>query len=499
MRTITLRSEADFDGWRNSARSLIRQKVSPDDVHWRIAGSEGSLFDEPDEQASNAPASAFRVPREFLQLAQRVAVHRSPARFALLYRLLWRLQSEPRLLTVAVDEDVARATAMAKSVSRDVHKMKAFVRFREVAADTGPVFIAWFEPEHHIVEAVAPFFMRRFAGQHWSILTPERSVHWDGEHLRLGPGASRRDAPQEDAKEDLWRRYYASIFNPARLKVAMMRSQMPKKYWHNLPESPLIPTLVAQAEQRTATMLAADPTLLRRAGTRPTQVQDRPTPESLEALRMNAGTCRRCPLWASATQTVCGAGPASSRVLIVGEQPGDQEDLAGKPFVGPAGQLLDRALERANLPRTALYVTNAVKHFKYELRGKRRLHKKPLEAEIAACHDWLEREIAIVKPDLIVALGATAARSVTGKAIGIERNRGHVLQREQQPDLLITVHPSYLLRIPPEAQEREFERFVHDLRLATAYLKPLAEDATRDPPPPQTHYLEDPVQSLRRP
>jgi DNA polymerase len=502
MRTVTLRSETDFEGWREAARSLIREQIAPDRVHWRVAGSEGSLFEElpePDAASSRGTARSFRVPREFLELAQRIAMHRSRERFALLYRLLWRLQEEPRLLSIAVDDDVARAIAMAKAVQRDVHKMKAFVRFREVSTDDGPVFIAWFEPEHHIVEAVGPFFMRRFAGQRWSILTPECSLHWDRVQLRAGPGATRRDAPRDDAKEDLWRRYYASIFNPARLKVATMRSQMPQKYWRNLPESPLIPDLVAQAQQRTTAMLTSDPTPMRRAGTRPIPAHHSPPIASLEELGAKATACRRCPLWAHATQTVFGEGPPSARIVVVGEQPGDQEDLAGKPFVGPAGRLLDRALAQAGLLRDALYVTNAVKHFKYELRGQRRLHKKPIEAEIAACHDWLAREIALVQPELIVALGATAVRSITGQTLAIERHRGRIVQHDGQPDLLITVHPSYLLRIPKEAQPTEFERFVQDLRLATAYVTSPAERATRPRAPPQTPRPLAPVRPPHRP
>lgn len=498
MRTVTLRGDTDFDGWRDAARELIAGDVPPDQVHWRVAGSDGSLFDETQATANTASASAqFTVPRAFIQLARRVALHRSPERFALLYRLLWRLRREPHLLDVAVDEDVARATAMAKSVSRDVHKMKAFVRFREIQTDTRPAFVAWFEPEHHIVEAIAPFFMRRFAGQRWSILTPECSVHWDGKQLRAGPGASRRDAPQEDAKEDLWRRYYASIFNPARLKVATMRSQMPQKYWRNLPETSLIPTLVATAERRTTTMLTAPPTTARRLGTRPSDAQAHFQPESLDAVRAGASTCRRCPLWADATQTVFGEGTPDARIVLVGEQPGDREDLAGKPFVGPAGQLLDRALASAGLPRDALYVTNAVKHFKFQPRGKRRLHKKPNEAEIAACKDWLEQEIALTRPALVVVLGATAARALLGHATGIERSRGQVLQRNGQADLLVTVHPSYLLRIPVESHAYEFDRFVADLKLAAPYLTEQGAPATPAPPLPQTLDRQDPDQSPR--
>jgi probable DNA metabolism protein len=171
-----------------------------------------------------------------------VALHKDPDKFPLLYRFLWRLRREPYLLRDTLDADFARALALKKSVERDVHKMHAFVRFREVVGAPDGRRIAWFEPEHYILETAAPFFMRRFANFPWSILTPEQSAHWDTSVLSFGPGGRRSDAPAEDAHEDLWRTYYASIFNPARLKPAAMRQHMPKKYWRNLPESSLIPT-----------------------------------------------------------------------------------------------------------------------------------------------------------------------------------------------------------------------------------------------------------------
>ena len=251
----------------------------------------------------------------------------------------------------------------------------------------------------------------------WAILTPERSVYWNCFELRFGPGATRRDAPADDASEDLWRTYYASIFNPARLKVQSMRSQMPKKYWRNLPESGLIPALIAQSQERTISMLSRQPTTpparaKRRTVAREHRSADEPGLNTLDAVRTRAMQCRDCPLWKNATQTVFGEGRTRAHILFVGEQPGDQEDIAGKPFVGPAGKLLDRALADAGIDRKTTYVTNAVKHFKFEPRGKRRIHKKPNEVEIAACHQWLEREFQLIKPDIVVALGATAARAV---------------------------------------------------------------------------------------
>jgi DNA polymerase len=191
----------------------------------------------------------------------------------------------------------------------------------------------------------------------------------------------------------------------------------------------------------------------------------------LETLREQAAECRACPLWKDATQTVFGEGPPRARIMLVGEQPGDKEDLAGQPFVGPAGQMLDRALKEAGIDRSKIYVTNAVKHFKFVPRGKIRLHQKPNTPEIRACRPWYEGELAAIKPDLVVAMGATAAQSVLGKITPINKNRGRLIELEHGIRALVTVHPSYLLRLPDEdAKAREYERFVDDLRIAAGLL-----------------------------
>ena len=196
----------------------------------------------------------------------------------------------------------------------------------------------------------------------------------------------------------------------------------------------------------------------------------------LEQVRQAARGCTNCPLYKLGTQTVFGEGPAPAPIVMVGEQPGDKEDLEGRPFVGPAGQLLERALKDAGLDRRSLYVTNAVKHFKWEPRGKRRLHKKPIEREIAACRPWLLQELELVQPALIVCLGATAAQSMLGKTFRITRQRGVVLQHEPYGKVMATYHPSALLRMPdPDARERAYAEFVTDLRLLRKYLaKPRA-------------------------
>ena len=199
---------------------------------------------------------------------------------------------------------------------------------------------------------------------------------------------------------------------------------------------------------------------------------------SLAALRDEAADCRACALWKDATQTVFGEGPKQASVMMVGEQPGDKEDLAGKPFVGPAGQMLDKALKEAGIIRDKVYVTNAVKHFKFVPRGKFRLHQKPATPEIKACRPWYEREKALVKPELVVAMGATAAQSVFGKIVPVGKTRGRVIDLEDGTRVLVTVQPSYLLRLPDEdARLREYANFVEDLRIVAAHLSEKARAA----------------------
>jgi uracil-DNA glycosylase len=199
---------------------------------------------------------------------------------------------------------------------------------------------------------------------------------------------------------------------------------------------------------------------------------------ALERLRNEAKTCRACPLWEHAIQTVFGEGPQNATVMLVGEQPGDKEDLAGKPFVGPAGQMLDRALQEAGVDRRKTYVTNAVKHFKFVQRGKSRLHQKPNTPEIRACRQWYEGELKAIGPKLVVAMGATAAQSVFGKLTPINKNRGRVIELAGGVHVLVTVHPSYLLRLPDEeSRHREYDLFVRDLKIAARYLKEHARAA----------------------
>ncbi|GAA4034158.1 UdgX family uracil-DNA binding protein [Sphingomonas rosea] len=466
---ITLDQPDDFDGWREAARELVLAGVPPMSVVWQVAGDDGELFGS---EGAVPPAAGgepmFSVPKPFIDLAKAAICHSEPQRFALLYSLLWKLKANRRALEDRADPLVDRLEKLAKEVHRDAHKMHAFVRFREVEEGDGTRFVAFFEPDHHIVRREAGFFVRRFTTMRWSILTPELSIHWDPatESLTEGPGATRADAPDGDPLEETWRTYYANIFNPARLKVKAMLKEMPKKYWRNMPETALVAPLIAGARARELEMIEKAQAAPRTGGN---------IEGAWAALRQEAMSCTRCDLFRCGTQTVFGEGPLDARIFFVGEQPGDQEDLAGRPFVGPAGQLFDAALEKAGIERSTTYVTNAVKHFKFVLRGKKRIHSKPDTAEIEACRWWQEQERAIVRPPLTVALGATAARSLTGKTLTITKAREAPLTLADGSECWVTVHPSFLLRIPKEERRREERaRFVEDLRRIRARSEELA-------------------------
>ena len=230
--------------------------------------------------------------------------------------------------------------------------------------------------------------------------------------------------------------------------------------------------------ERELLSLASDPLMRRLRDMADAMQQDTATLSSLPDIRMAAAQCQRCPLFRDATQTVFGEGPPDASVVFVGEQPGDQEDLAGRPFVGPAGQMFDRALAEAGIDRSRVYVTNAVKHFKFEPRGKRRIHKKPDGNEIEACRWWLDNELRLLKPRLTVALGATAARALTGQDMTISRSRGRLMRLRDGVEGFITVHPSFLLRLPDAASKRrEYERFVLDLKLVAKHLPEIRKAA----------------------
>ncbi len=478
MRRVRLEAVNDFAEWRGAARGLLLAGTPPEEVIWEDPASGVDLFAEPQERPADVTGRAVGVvPPKFIELAEAAVCHREPGRFGLCYRLLFRLQKDRGLIEIRSDPDISRLYRLAGEVRRDSHKMKAFVRFREDEER----FAAWFEPDHYVLERTAPFFVRRFAAMQWAILTPYRSVAWDGSELRFGEGTRREEAPRGDAMEEVWRTYFASIFNPARLKVSMMKSEMPVKYWRNLPEASLIPSLIKGARQAEADMVARattePPIRHQRAEARKGEPAAAAEIVTLADARAAVQGCTRCPLHEYATQAVFGEGPAEAEVMFVGEQPGDQEDLAGQPFIGPAGQLFDRALDAVGIDRRRVYVTNAVKHFKFEPRGKRRIHQRPDAGEIQACRFWVNLERELVRPKLIVAMGATAVHSLMGKAAAIGPLRGRKLELPDGGTLLVTVHPSYLLRLPDrEKAAAEQQRFEADLRAVKAFIDRRGDD-----------------------
>jgi uracil-DNA glycosylase len=455
---ISVAAGYDFDTWREAARGLVLQGAAPHEVLWNEDGASSDLFASGDVVVKAPADGTVAANSEFIALACKAILHSDTQRHALLYRLLWRMQKVRGVMRDTADPDVRRLQLLASEVRRDIHKMRAFVRFNPVRDPDGSErYLAWFEPSHHIVEDNAKFFIERFHTMRWSILTPDVSLHWDGKALQTGPGGERPPADKDDPFEDLWLRYYSSIFNPVRLKVSAMTKEMPKKYWHNMPEAALIPGLIAGAQGREAAMVE-----------RGAASSDLPVAGSLDQIAQAIQICRACPIGCNGTRAVAGEGLQNASLMIVGEQPGDQEEKAGRPFVGPAGQVLNAHLAQAGINRTKVWMTNAVKHFKHEAEvrqgSKIRLHATPNAGEIDHCRWWLDSERRIIQPQTILALGASAGRAILGRTPSINKERGLPITLADGATLWITAHPSYLLRIPAEKRVEEEARFQDDLR-----------------------------------
>ncbi|MBC7658972.1 MAG: UdgX family uracil-DNA binding protein [Chitinophagaceae bacterium] len=442
MRTVSF---ADgFKGWRNAARVLLAYKIAPHDIEWQEDGKSSALLWDDHKidwqtMGASAPKLGLNVSRRFLDMAEAVSFHRNPEKWQLLYSLIWRLTYEnPKLLDLSIDEQVQSFLSMEHSVRRDAHKAKAFVRFRKIEQAEGDLYCAWHEPEHPLLAYVAPFFQDRFSVMKWTILTPDQSVHWDGSVLKWGPGCSQEEGPKGDTLEDLWGCYYKSIFNPARVKLKAMRSEMPKKYWHSMPETQLIEELIFESDARVDAMIRATPA---------SAADFIPLVKDLETLRAALPSCSACDLCAKATQGVFGMGNPRAKLMLVGEQPGEREDEIGLPFQGPAGQLLQSVLDKASLGRDEIYMTNAVKAFKHRREGKRRIHEKPTPREVGTCKAWLQAELASVKPTVVLCLGLTAALAVLGQSVRLMDVRDKVLDVGNGLKVIVTHHPAHILRI----------------------------------------------------
>ena len=459
--------------------ALLACGAAVDEVAWREGeATQGDLLAgnaaAPTPSAEAVPLRALRtLPAGFMPLAETVAMHAHPDRFRWLHELAVDLAADPRRWRDALDPRRLALERTAREVRREIHKMHAFVRFRQLdegdgEGDAEVRYVAWFEPVHHIVRAAVPFFARRFAAMRWAILTPALCVHWNRQGLEFTPGVDRSQAPPPDAGEALWLDYYRSIFNPSRVKTAAMLREMPRRYWHNLPETQAITGLLQEAPARSARMVEQASESQRRMPIRVPRSAD-PVPlspqEQLADLGRRARHCTDCPMASAATQTVWGEGPVGAALMIVGEQPGDQEDLAGRPFVGPAGALLRRAIGELGWPADRLYLTNAVKHFHFQARGKRRMHKTPGQREAEACAQWLEAEVRLVAPQAILALGGTAASSVLGRSVGVAASLGSWWQRDDGVPVWVVHHPAAVLR-RAESGAPDFKDWVEAMRPA---------------------------------
>ena len=467
--------KANYDAFLTLSASLLLARTPPDAIEWNDSESgAGSLFDPtltPDELASfpRIDEHTSRIAERLGRRGKLVANHADPTRWDLLYRIAYRLSHgrERNLLNDILDPDTRKLETLSHHVSRDMHKMKAFVRFQRVRDAADEQFVAWHRPDHRIMRLIAPFFVGRFGSMRWTIFTPHESATWDGHTLTFADGVPADQVNEHDQVEELWKTYYANIFNPARIKINAMVKEMPKRYWATLPEAQIIEDLLKDAPARVRRMIEAQSTS---AGATPFLP---PKNVSLTVLAEEAASCAGCPISEMATNTVFGEGPPDARIMLIGEQPGDEEDRAARPFVGPAGQLLNQALHAANLSRQDLYITNAVKHFKYIPKGNTRMHRRANPSEIRACKPWLDREIESINPDTIILLGATAGQSIFGAGYRIHQSRGqHLTHPNIRAHIYPTIHPAKILRAPKHEQPQLLKDFITDLRTAT-----------RSPPP----------------
>jgi uracil-DNA glycosylase len=430
MRRIALANETDWEGWRKATRSLILAGVAPEQVRWSVRS-----HDEEGDPLQDQ-AGSFGVSRALVSLASLAIQAREPDRFDLLYRLVWRANAGERVLQTTTDPELRRAQGLAFAVRAEAHRMRTLVRYLPVQEGKRTRYLGWYEPAHYVLEANAQLIARRFPDLPFSVLTPDGGAHWDGTELRFSTGVARKSVPNDEGLRSWWRSHHVDLLSESRIGTAIPEAED----LHEAPRPPDRPTLGP-----VVLPVHADP----------------PLQEAMQ----EAADCQRCHLYKNATQTVFGEGPAHAHVAFVGEQPGDQEDVIGRPFVGPAGQIMDRAMEEAGIDRRTVYITNAVKHFKFEPRGKRRIHKTPETPEIQACSFWLDVERVRLRPKLLVAMGGSAARAVFGRQVTITRERGKPMELADGQMAFVTVHPSFLLRVPDEeSKAREYRAFVADLR-----------------------------------
>ncbi|MFM0175149.1 UdgX family uracil-DNA binding protein [Paraburkholderia sediminicola] len=470
--------EPSFAAWRRAARELLRQGVEPERIEWlefdSVDSGTGSVA-APDSSAATPVVATPAIPRELLAWLKTAACFCAPDRWSLLYRILWRWTHGERHVLDPQDVDGALLDQRIQSVEHETSDLVTLTLFRRRDPSMGaPEFVGWYEPHHDLLAQAAERFTERMGDSTWMLATPQGAAFWNGMLLRISrpateenghvthalpagqqnepatptlppsqrnrpttptlpPAAMAGEATTSEPTEALWLAYYASVFNAAPAPV-------PLRYWRTPPAGPPLPAQLARERSRlgaqSGTVTVPEmPPLEYSAVTPPLREPTGPL-----------ATCRRCALWRNAKQAVAGAGPAQATLMVVGEQPGEHENQHGAPFTGPAGQLLDTVLARAGLERAALYLTYAVKHYKWETLEQQRVHRTPARREVEACQYWLEAELTQVAPRVVVTLGATALKALTGAHVNLSEYLGLTIDHGGRL-IVPTWHPSYALKM----------------------------------------------------
>ncbi len=438
--------EPSFAVWRRAARALLRQGVEPSQIDW--VESEGEAEGEASVSGDAVALAAPAIPRELLFRLKTAACFRAPDRWALLYRILWRWTHGERHVLALNDPDGALLDQRIQAVEHETDDLVILTLFRRRDPSMGlPEFVGWYEPRHDLLERAAARFAERMGDSTWMLATPHGAAFWNGMLLRIGRPAAEEheqaahalpesamtgEAITSTPTEALWLAYYASAFNGE-------PSPVPLRYWRMPPAGPPLPARLARERSR----LGAQSAPVTVPPTPPVEYSAMTPP--LQEPTGPLATCRRCALWRNAKQAVAGAGPAHAAIMVVGEQPGEDENQQGEPFTGPAGRLLDTVLARAGLKREALYLTYAVKHYKWETLDEQRVHRTPVRREVEACQYWLEKELTWVTPRVVVTLGATALKALAGAHVNLSEYLGQTIALDGR--LIVPAwHPSYALR-----------------------------------------------------
>ncbi|TKC78965.1 DUF4130 domain-containing protein [Trinickia terrae] len=483
----SIRIEPSFAAWRRFARTLLLEAAAPHEVEWIEAGGSAALLTangmpafaessaeaETETEAPNtatataAPAAsvALTIPRSLLTRLEAAACYRAPDRWAFLYRILWRWAQGQRSVISEQDADGARLAMRIREVDKELQQMQALLRFRRRAPPLGPPeFVGWFEPRHDVLERAAPHFAKRMGRSSWVIATPCGAAFWDGALLRvdrttepeeaLTSLSSTGEAATGDAAEALWLAYYESTFNPDYPYEAALPSHLPVRYWKppaNGRHSPAFAVRPLASSRQAAQAAPASSTVSVPA---PEPKPPAASPGS-RAPPASLAACKLCGIWRSKWKPVAGAGPVPAAIMLVGEQPGEQDEIAGEPLRGAAGELLDEVLRRAELERSGLYLTNALKHGKWDVldsprqtahgQSTIRVHKTPPPSEVEACGYWLDDELKRVQPRAIVALGTTALRALTRQPLSLSEYLGQTVSHDGWL-IVPTYHPAYALR-----------------------------------------------------